>query len=78
MAARQSHTEPHDPTYAVPQHVATDAEWLAMIDQLAHKYLGMSGDAFARAWEAGEIEDPDRSEVLAVAMMLPNFERRAD
>jgi hypothetical protein len=31
----------------------------------------MSGDEFLRKWDAGEIDDPDRSEVLTVAFLIP-------
>lgn len=44
----------------------------AMLDRRARKYLGMSGDDFVRAWDAGELDgDPDRPEVMRVAMLVP-------
>jgi hypothetical protein len=44
----------------------------ALLDRAARHYLRMSGDEFAAAWEAGSFDDdPDRPEVMAVAMLLP-------
>ncbi len=44
----------------------------ALLDRAARHYLDMSGDEFAAAWEAGSFDDdPDRPEVMAVAMLLP-------
>ena len=40
-------------------------------DGRARAWLGMSGDEFIRAWETGEIEDPDRSDVMMLVLMLP-------
>jgi len=48
-----------------------EIEGKALVDEMARKYLGMSADEFARRWEANEIPDPDRSEVITVAMLLP-------
>jgi hypothetical protein len=31
----------------------------------------MSGQEFVRKWEAGEIDDPERPEVMRVYMLLP-------
>jgi hypothetical protein len=47
------------------------AEACRILDRQARKYLGMSGEEFVRRWRAGEIEEPDRSEVLRVAMLIP-------
>jgi hypothetical protein len=49
----------------------TQEEGIALLDQQARKYLGMSGEEFMRKWEAGEIEDPDRTDVLRVAFLIP-------
>lgn len=47
-------------------------EGAALLDRAARHYLGMSGDEFAAAWEAGSFDDdPDRPKVMAVAMLLP-------
>ncbi len=66
--------EAHGPIAAdsLPRsHSLTAEESRALFDQRAKELLGMSGDEFRRKWEAGEIEDPDRSEVLQVWMLLP-------
>lgn len=42
-----------------------------LLDEQAQKYLKMSGTEFAQKYRAGEIPDPDRSEVIRVAMLLP-------
>jgi hypothetical protein len=47
-------------------------EGRALLDRAARHYLKMSGPAFVKAWEAGEFDgDPERPEVMAVAMLLP-------
>ncbi|MCC6790814.1 MAG: hypothetical protein IT336_03965 [Thermomicrobiales bacterium] len=51
------------------------SEGLKILDRQAQKYLGMSGDEFARKYRAGQIPDPDRSEVVRVAMLLPYAKR---
>ncbi len=44
----------------------------ALLDRAARHYLDMSGDDFAVAWEVSSFDDdPDRPEVMAVAMLLP-------
>lgn len=42
-----------------------------LLDRQARKYLGMSGDEFKRRYQAGTIEDPERSAVLRVSLLLP-------
>ncbi len=42
-----------------------------LLDRQARKYLGMSGQEFARKYREGEIEDPCRSEVILLSMMPP-------
>ncbi len=47
-------------------------EGRAIFDQAARRYLGMSGEEFIKAWNAGKFDDdPDRPEVMRVAMLLP-------
>lgn len=46
-----------------------------ILDRQARKYLGMSGEEFVRKYRAGEIEDPDRTEVLRVSLLIPFAER---
>lgn len=43
----------------------------AILDREARRYLNMSGAEFRVAYREGRIEDPDRSEVVRVAMLLP-------
>jgi hypothetical protein len=60
-------------TLDVDVHELSAEEAWEIIDGLAQHYLGMSGDEFQRAWEAGEFDDdPDRPEVMRVAMLLPS------
>jgi len=42
-----------------------------LLDRQAHLRLGMSGEEFLRAWDAGELGHRDDSELMGVAMMLP-------
>lgn len=44
-----------------------------LFDRQARRYLGMSGEEFARRWADGTIPDPDRTDVLRIAMLLPLF-----
>jgi hypothetical protein len=59
---------------------ASPGDWISpdegrdLFDAAARRHLGMSGDEFRAAWHAGKIEDPDRSVVLQVAMLLPFVE----
>lgn len=56
----------------VPPAERTLAEGRAMLDAAARRHLRMSGDEFLRKWDAGEFaDDPDRPEVLEVAMLIP-------
>lgn len=48
-----------------------EIEGKALVDKQARKYLGMSAEEFAARYEAGDIPDPDRSEVIRVAILLP-------
>jgi len=43
----------------------------ALLDREAHRYLGMSAKEFIAAWGAGQFDDPDRPDVMYVAMLLP-------
>jgi hypothetical protein len=53
----------------------TRSEGYKILDRQAQKYLGMSGDEFAIKYRTGQIPDPDRSEVVRVAMLLPYAKR---
>ena len=61
---------------SLPQvRMLTEAEDLAMKENLAHEYFGMSLEEFAAAWKAGEFDDdPERhGAVTFLAMMLPEY-----
>ena len=46
-------------------------EGRALFDRQARYHLGMSGDEFIRAWNAGEFDDdPDRPDVMRVVMLM--------
>lgn len=49
----------------------TPEEGREIVDRAARRELGMSGEEFLRRWDRGEIEDPDRPEVIRVAILLP-------
>ena len=56
---------------AAPQELSRE-EGRALLDRQARRYLGMSGDEFVQAWRSGQFDqDPDRPEVMRVAMLLP-------
>jgi hypothetical protein len=41
-------------------------------DRAARRYLQISGDEFLERWERGDYDDdPDRPEVMRVAMLIP-------
>ncbi len=43
----------------------------ALLDKQARRYLNISGDEFMYQWDAGRfIDNPDRPEVMRVAMLL--------
>lgn len=50
---------------------ASPAEWEAIIERAAQHHLGMGASEFRRAYAAGELDD-DCSDVLAVALLLPD------
>jgi hypothetical protein len=53
-------------------HVMSPEESWERFDQAAQFYLHMSGEAFLKAWDAGEFDDdPDRPEVMRVALLRP-------
>jgi hypothetical protein len=44
----------------------------ALFDREVRRTLGIPGKEFIRAWKAGEYDDdPDRSDVMYLAMLLP-------
>jgi hypothetical protein len=58
-------------TVALPVRRVSLAEGRDMLDRAARRYLGMSGDEFRDAYRTGRIDDPSRSDVMRVAMLLP-------
>ena len=57
-------------TRQLVQELDTD-EGRSLLDRQARRYLGMRGDEFTRAWEAGEFADRDDAALVRVAMLLP-------
>ena len=54
-----------------PFHEVTPEEGWEILEQRARETLGIGAKEFIERWEAGEIDDPDRSEVLSVAFLIP-------
>ena len=53
-------------------HKLSKAEALRLFDKAARRELGMSGEDFLRALDAGELEkDAERPNVAALLMLLP-------
>ena len=46
-------------------------EGRALFDRNAREWLGISGEEFIRRWDAGEIEDPDRTDIVILQLMMP-------
>ncbi len=51
--------------------VLTPEQGRELFDRQARLRLGMSGDEFIRAWDAGEFGDRDDSDLMGLVMMLP-------
>jgi hypothetical protein len=60
-----------DPTSTNHIHVSTDQERRTLVERAAGQYLDMSVDEYLDAWEHGRFENPDRPEVMRVALLLP-------
>lgn len=63
---------------AVGPYELTPEEGWARFDEQARRYLGMSGEDFLCAWDAGEIDpdDPDRHlAIMNVVFLLPLVRR---
>lgn len=71
--ATQPQYDEHEPEdfHGVTYKELSREEGRAMFDRNAQEWLGMSGDEFIQKWEAGEIEDPDRTDVIMLAIMIP-------
>ena len=50
-------------------------EAIELLDEHARTLLGMSGEEFVRRYRAGQIEDPDRTDVIMTAMIIPLTEQ---
>ncbi len=48
----------------------TPEEWRQMVEARAQRYMGMTAEEFVRAWNAGEIRNPDRPEVMSVLAVM--------
>jgi hypothetical protein len=48
----------------------TPEEWRQMVEERAQRCMGMSAEEFVRAWNAGEIRNPDRPEVMSVLAVM--------
>ena len=42
-----------------------------LLEKAAQRELHMSAKEFLETWEAGKFDDPDRPEIMRVAMLLP-------
>jgi len=51
--------------------VLTPEQGREIFDRQARQRLGMSGEEFIRAWDAGEFGDRHDSDLMGIAMMLP-------
>lgn len=54
---------------------ALDQSWMALVDQAARYYLGISGDEFVSNLEQGMYEDCDEeshADAMMVAILLPD------
>ena len=62
----------HAEEYELPEIVELSPdEGRQLFDERARDLVGMSGEEFLRKWDAGEIEDPDRSPIIELIMMIP-------
>jgi len=52
------------------QELSHEEGW-ALLEGRSQRYLHMSAAEFLRKWDAHEFENPDRPEVLRVAMTIP-------
>ncbi|HUG16928.1 MAG TPA: hypothetical protein VMM78_18110 [Thermomicrobiales bacterium] len=65
-------TAHHSKDHELPEIVElTPEEGRQLFDERARELVGMSGEEFLRKWDASEIEDPDRSHIVRLVMMIP-------
>jgi hypothetical protein len=60
---------PAEPDIEVRELSVEDGKRL--LDEQARRYLGISGEEFARRWSTGEIDPDGQPDVMRVAMLLP-------
>ena len=71
MAVKEKASRHHSTGRPVVQ-VLSSAEGRALFDQEARAALGMSGEEFVKAWNAGQFDDnPDCAQVMRVVQLLP-------
>ena len=63
-------TDEEEP-FCLEDHLISKDEGWAILEEQARLHLGMSAAEFVRAWDAGEITDPDRPGVMSVVLLLP-------
>ncbi len=72
MAAQPQTTTTEEDPETITGHEMTHEEARAFFDGQARAWMGMSGEEFMRAWDAGEFDaPPERTEVTNVALLLP-------
>jgi hypothetical protein len=60
-----------DPAKTSIRFLTPEEAW-ASFDRAARRYLGISGEEFIAAWEAGRFDDdPDRPELIRVSLLRP-------
>ena len=83
VTKKHGHPKHHENTRPedlnAPAHELTHEEGWEWFDREARARLGMSGEEFLRAWDAGEIDplDPERhSDIVGQLMLLPAIGRQ--
>jgi hypothetical protein len=52
--------------------VLSREDGMRILDEKSQRYLGISGEEFMRRWDDGYYaKDPDRPELIRLAMLLP-------
>ncbi|MGI8551618.1 MAG: hypothetical protein ACR2PL_12665 [Dehalococcoidia bacterium] len=51
------------------RELSLDEGW-ALLEERSQHYLQIGAREFVRRWDAGETENPDRPEIIRVAMLL--------
>ncbi len=69
MVAKPQHQ--HEDTYERGPDEVTPEEGHRIFDDVARRYMGISGEEFLRRWNAGAIEDDDAPGVRDVVPYLP-------